>query len=171
MSKYHYRLATASDSEALAETWFRCQKENYSDYLPDDYDVSQVSSGMDDMIAGNGEKLWLVLALTESEEIVGYACTDYLHHFKIPWNEPFHAWMRALYVMEAHQGHAVGKGLWQETVSMLASAGVTKLGLRVLATAPAREFYRHMGGHLLRSESKNYFETPSQTEVYEFQIA
>jgi len=140
------RRATPADAPGVARVHVDSWRETYRGIVPDDF--------LDGLSYENRERMWrgglenpnwqgvMFVAEDRALGVVGFVAGG-------PPREPlgsFGCELWAIYLLRAHQGKGLGRGLFTQFVQEMASLGKTSMFLWVLAENPTVGFYRHMGG-------------------------
>lgn len=137
--------AGPQDAQALAEVHVTSWRETYRGLLPDSFldrmSVPVNTRRFSKSLVTPAERE-ITLAAADRSGIVGYAAGG-------PSRTRLtgEAEITTLYVLRAHQGHDLGRGLLTAAARVFADQGARSLMISVLRdNFPARGFYEHLGG-------------------------
>lgn len=145
------RDARAGDSAALARIQLASWRSAYAGILPQDYldhftDAEQEEDWRD-LLAQPDHDLLLV-AESKAGAVVGYALAGPVRSEE----KEFASEVIALHILPAWRGRGIGRRLFTAAATRLRDQGYPSLVLWVLEkNSPARGFYEHLGGQLLRT--------------------
>ena len=96
--------------------------------------------------AGDARAAGLFVAEAPGGEVVGFASCGR----EATGDPEYPGELYAIYVLDAWQGHGLGRRLAQAVADRLAAAGLRAMLVWVLADNPMRRFYEALGGRLVR---------------------
>ena len=147
------RAARYEDCRALAlfkiKVWETTYRGIYPNEKLDQSDIEANEKKFEDMIKQRSQKLFVVL---DKGEIIGY-----MSYGKIlrAFDEHTHD-IGLLYVAKEYQGQGIGKRLFQFAKQKLEKEGVTEFIVSCNKyNFPAQQFYKKMGGTIIKVEKDN----------------
>jgi ribosomal protein S18 acetylase RimI-like enzyme len=149
---YGIRPARAADAPALAGVHIDAWRTAYRGILSAQglasLSYERREQWWRDALAAATERRNVVfVAETPAGEVVGFASAGP----ESSGDPAYRAELYAIYILEAHQGRGLGRGLMRAAVDGLVQAGHTTMLLWVLAdNVTARRFYERLGGRVLR---------------------
>jgi len=144
---FRIRRGLPGDLAGVARVHVEAWMSSYRGIVPDErLDALTVES---DLAAGFGSSLTnpapgiaCFVATVRENEIVGYAFGGPTH---VP--EPgFNGELRAIYLLQSHQGRGIGTALVREIARHLLATGRTNMIVWAFAENPYRRFYEKLGG-------------------------
>ena len=143
------RSAVFEDASALAHIQVDSYRSAYAGILPVEFlahfSYAEQTQDWRDFVTAEGPA-YLLVAENEAAEVCGYALGSAIS----PSLPGCDGELDALHVRKDLRGQGIGRELVRAMALKLREAGCKRMGLWVLRdNQSAREFYEHLGGHLL----------------------
>lgn len=140
------REAAIDDVHGIAKVHVDSWNTTYKNIIPDEYLKARTYKNQEERwlkryFKNAGTKEFLYVALTENNEIVGFACGSSENE-----DAGFKGTIRALYILEDYQRQGIGSQLVRTAVERLLEEGNENLIIWALENNSSCKFYEKIGG-------------------------
>ncbi len=133
--------ATPADLPAIAQLQIASWQDGYRGLLPDSYLDVEVPKALAAHWRSWPEGRWIILVAEEADALLGFVAVA------LDYAGGRGAYVDNLHVLPRAKGQGIGRQLMAKAARAVLEAGECRLWLTVLASnAPARAFYRALGG-------------------------
>ena len=143
------RNAVVDDADAIAgvqvDTWRSAYHSVVSSEVLDSLSYEQRSEHWSSIITREDPDGMILIAEEEANGVVGF-CTCGVNRDE---DSEFASELYAIYVLEVHQDHGIGRALFEECRKWTLDRGMTSMIVWVLRDNPYRRFYEAMGGEVV----------------------
>lgn len=159
------RIAQPDDSVAIAHVHVESWRTTYQDFVPVEHHPSydrRLRMWQQILSTPSREGITLV-AINEQGELVGF-----LDSSSRPRDDElaYQVELTAIYLLEAAQGHGLGRRLMQAFAEQLLPMGYDSMLLWVLTQNPARRFYEALGGIYIKTAQFTWAEIAYEVVAY-----
>jgi len=144
MARVHIRLATPSDSRALADLRYRFRAETESSTETKSQFLRRCTSWMKKRFR-SGSSRWRCWVLDDGDQLLGHVCVQLFEKVPNPiHNEPeFHAYVTNVYVVPEMRRLGLGERLLNQALTWCRARGIDSVIL--WATPGSKSLYRRCG--------------------------
>ena len=143
------RNTVVDDADAIARVQVDTWRSAYHGLVPskvlDSLSYEQRSEYWSSIISREAPDRIFLVAEEEPSGVVGF-CVCGVNRDE---DSEFASELYAIYVLEAHQGHGIGRTLFEKCRRWTQDRGMTSMIVWVLRDNPYRRFYEAMGGELV----------------------
>jgi GNAT superfamily N-acetyltransferase len=164
------RNAVADDADAIAKVQVDTWRSAYHNLVPseilDALSYQQRSKYWKSIISKEDREGIFLVAETEANGVVGF-CVCGLNRNE---DSKFASELYAIYVLEVHQDHGIGRALFEEYRKWTLDRGLTSMIVWVLRDNPYRRFYETMGGEVVSERMISVGETELPEVAYGWRV-
>ena len=143
------RNAVVDDADAIARVHVDTWRSAYHDLIPsevlDSLSYKHSSEHLSSIISREDREGIFLVAEEEANGVVGF-CICGMNRDE---DSEFASELYAIYVMEVHQDHGIGRALFEQYRKWTLDRGMTSMIVWVLEDNPYRRFYETMGGEVV----------------------
>ena len=160
------RPAVPSDAPGLALVHVESWRETYRGIIPDvvldGLSVERRAANWTQMLSQPDAPGVTYVVEDDSRRIVGFASGG----LEREGDPDYTGELYAIYVLKAAQGRGLGLALTEAVAVSLLQLGCVSMLVWVLADNPAREFYAHLGGTVIREKTIDIGGAPLREVAY-----
>ncbi len=149
------RPAQVSDAEGIARVHVESWCTTYIGIMPDDVLANLSVEERADMWRrplSNPESPGIIYVAEADGQIIGFVSGGP----ERTGHAVYKAEISAIYLLQAYQGHGIGRALVQAVVGRLLDKGFTAMLIWVAAKNPATNFYAALGGQPFESKTESF---------------
>ena len=159
LAMFMIRNVVADDADAIAKVQVDTWRSAYNNLVPSEVleslSYKQRSEYWKSVISREDREGIFLVAEEEANGVVGF-CVCGINRDE---DSEFASELYAIYVLEVHQDHGIGRALFEEYRKWTLDRGMTSMIVWVLRDNPYRRFYETMGGEVVSERMISIGET------------